>query len=184
MRLRSLQDELGERLIVESRAFMLRPEPAAAVPFKGTYREAGWRRCGEMSRADGITFAPWPHDALPNWSLPALEATKCAAKQSEALAERVHLRLYEAYFSDSRNIADRDEVSRIVADTGADMTRFSADYSGGLGRDAVIAEHTTAIAELGVQAIPTVIVAGTGRRLVGLADVGSYRAAIADALAR
>jgi predicted DsbA family dithiol-disulfide isomerase len=171
--------------VLESRAFMLRPEPAPApVAFTGTYREAGWRRCGAMSREDGITFQPWPHAALPNWSLPALEAAKCAAKQGGAQFERVHLRLFRAYFTESRNIADREEVARIVAEAGLDMGRFSADYAAGIGREAVIADHTTAVAELGVQAIPAVIVAATGRRLVGLADPASYRAAIEDARAR
>ena len=162
---------------------MLRPEPAPTpVAFRGTYREAGWRRCDEVSREDGIAFTPWPHPAMPGWSLPALEAAKCAAKQGQF--ERVHLRLFRAYFTESRNIADRDEVTRIVGEAGLDMARFSADYAAGLGRDAVVADHTTAIAELGVQAIPAVILPATGRRLVGLADLDTYRAAIEDARAR
>ena len=163
---------------------MLRPEPAPTpVAFRGTYREAGWRRCGEMSREDGIAFQPWPHAAMPNWSLPALEAAKCAAKQGDALFERVHLSLFRAYFTESRDISDRAEVARIVAEAGVDMARFAADYAAGLGRDAVVAEHTTAIADLGVQAIPAVIISATGRRLVGLADLATYRAAIEDARA-
>ena len=164
---------------------MLRPEPAPTpVAFKGTYREAGWRRCGDMSRDDGIAFEPWPHPALPNWSLPALEAAKCAAKQGDAQFEQIHLRLFRAYFTESRNIADRNEVTRIAAEAGLDMARFSADYAAGLGREAVVADHTTAIAELGVQAIPAVLVPATGRRLVGLADLGTYRASIEEARAR
>ena len=47
---------MGPAIAVESRTFMLRPRPAAAVPFRGTYREEGWRRCGQMSAADGIRF--------------------------------------------------------------------------------------------------------------------------------
>src|SRR2546427_5475420 len=46
------------------RSFPLRPEPAHGVGFKSTYREAGWRRCAEMSAADGIRFTPWPHAEL------------------------------------------------------------------------------------------------------------------------
>jgi len=64
---------MGPDLIVEHRAFPLRPTPAESVPFKGTYREAGWQRCNQMSAGDGIVFNPWPHDALPGWSLPALK---------------------------------------------------------------------------------------------------------------
>lgn len=180
MRLHRLQDALGAALTLEWRAFMLRPRPAADVPFKGTYREEGWRRCAQMSAADGIRFTPWPHPSLPAWSLPAHEAAKCAARQDAALGVRVHLKLYEAFFAESRNIADRDELARIVAEAGADMARFRDDRDSGWGREAVLAEHAAA-EQAGVQAIPTVLVTGGGRPLVGLADLAAYRAAIAAA---
>jgi predicted DsbA family dithiol-disulfide isomerase len=161
---------------------MLRPEPDPSVRFKGTYREDGWRRCGQMSAADGLTFTPWPHDVYPNWSLPALDAAKCVARQGdEQLFTRVHLRLYEAFFTESRNIADREEVTRIIAESGADMARFVADYASGVGRAAVMEDYTRAISEEDVRAIPTVVVAETGRRLVGLADTPTYRKIVEDA---
>ena len=105
-----------------------------------------------MSAGDGIVFTPWPHEALPGWSLPALEAGKCVALQSGPAFERVHLRLYRALFTEGRNIADRGEVERIVAE----------------------AEH-------GVQSIPTVVIPETGRCLVGLAELSQYRAAVDEA---
>ena len=162
---------------MESRAFPLRPVPDPSVRFAGTYRAEAWRRCGAMSEADGIRFAPWPHAEFANWSLPALEAAKCVAKQGEELFARLHLRLYEAFFTESRNIADRAEVTRVVAEAGADMTRFAADYASGIGREAVQSDFEAAIAE-GVGSIPTVIIAATGRGLVGLADLAHYRAAV------
>lgn len=180
MRLHRLQEALGPDLAVEWRTFMLRPRPAGDVPFKGTYREEGWRRCGQMSAGDGITFTPWPHASLPAWSLPAHEAAKCAARQDAALGVRVHMKLYEAYFSASRNIADADEVARVVSESGADMDRFRADVDSGWGRAAALAEHAAA-EQAGVQAIPTVIVDEGPRPLVGLADLAAYRAAIAAA---
>ena len=104
--------------MIEHRAFPLRPAPVPPVPFKGTYREAGWQRCGQMSSVDGITFTPWPHATMPNWSMPALEAAKCVARQGDELFERVHPRLYEAYFTRSLNIADPRVVADIVAAEG------------------------------------------------------------------
>lgn len=135
---------MSEPVHVESRAFPLRPAPDPTVRFAGTYRAEAWRRCGAMSAADGIRFTPWPHADYPNWSLPALDAAKCVAKQGEEAFARLHLRLYAAFFTESRNIADREEVTRIVEEAG----------------------------------IPTVIVAATGRSLVGLADLTEYRAAV------
>jgi predicted DsbA family dithiol-disulfide isomerase len=153
------------------------------VPFTGTYREEGWRRCGAMSAADGIRFNPWPHGDLPGWSLPALEAAQCVKKQSEELFETLHLRLYEAFFTENRDIADPAVVRDIAAAAGADMARFTADVEAGLGREAVLADSEAAAAEHGVTAIPTVVVAETGRSLVGLADLAAYRAAVEEALA-
>jgi predicted DsbA family dithiol-disulfide isomerase len=150
------------------------------VPFKGTYREDGWRRCGQMAAADGITFTPWPHAAMPGWSLPALEAAKCVARQGDERFERVNLALFEAYFTHSRNIADPSVVREIVAAAGADLPRFDADLESGAGREAVVKDYEAAVAE-GVRSIPTVIAPETGRALVGLVDASTYRAAVEEA---
>jgi predicted DsbA family dithiol-disulfide isomerase len=153
-----------------------------AVSFKGTYREDGWRRCGQMAAADGITFTPWPHPQMPNWSLPALEAAKCVARQGDELFDRVDLALFEAFFTHSRNIADAAVVREIVAGVGADLRRFEVDLESGAGREAVVKDYEAAVAE-GVRSIPTVIVPQTGRALVGLVDAAAYRAAVEEATA-
>ncbi len=157
--------------------------PDTAARFKGTYREEGWRRCAQMSVGDGIRFTPWPHEEFAAWSLPALEAAKCVVKQGEELFARVHLGLYRAFFTDSRNIADAGVVREVVAAAGADMERFTADVEAGIGRAALTADYEAAVTEHGVRSIPTVIVAETGRALVGLADYAVYREAVEEALA-
>ena len=135
-----------------------------------------------MAAADGITFTPWPHAQMPNWSLPALEAAKCVARQGDALFDRVNLALFEAFFTHSRNIADPAVVREVVAGVGADLTRFDADLESGAGREAVVKDYEAAVAE-GVRSIPTVIVPETGRALVGLVDAAMYRAAVEEATA-
>ena len=172
---------MGDRITIEERAFPLRPAPERGVPFRGTYREAGWQRCGEMSRDDGVTFTPWPHPEMPGWSLPALEAAKCVAKQGDDAFQRVHRALFRAYFTESRNIGDPNEVIRVVGEQGVDVDRFVADYRAGIGREAIIADYEAAVNEHGVRSIPTVIVPRTGRYVVGLSDTEEYRAAIEDA---
>jgi predicted DsbA family dithiol-disulfide isomerase len=150
------------------------------VAFKGTYREEGWRRCGRMAAQDGISFTPWPHERMPSWSLPALEAAKCVARQGDALFERVNLALFEAYFTHSRNIANPAVVRDVVAAAGADLGRFDTDLETGAGREAVVKDYEAAVAD-GVRSIPTVIVPDTGRVLVGLVDASVYRAAVEEA---
>jgi predicted DsbA family dithiol-disulfide isomerase len=153
----------------------------AGQPFKGTYREEGWRRCGQMSIGDGITFRPWPHPTMPGFSLPALEAAKCAAKQSDEVFERLHRALYAAYFTRSLDISDAAVLAGLVAEAGGDLARFNADLGTGFAREAVVADYEAAVTEHGVRAIPTVVVPETGRALVGLVDLATYRAALEDA---
>jgi predicted DsbA family dithiol-disulfide isomerase len=171
---------MGAALIVEHRAFPLRPAPVTPVAFKGTYREDGWRRCGQMAAADGVSFTPWPHPHMPNWSLPALEAAKCVARQSEEAFERVHLALFEAYFTHSRNIADPAAVREIVGACDIDLGRYDLDLESGAGREAVVKDYEAAVAD-GVRSIPTVMLPETGRALVGLVDASIYRAAVEEA---
>jgi len=134
-----------------------------------------------MSAADGITFTPWPHAELPGFSLPALEAAKCVAGQGEEVFERVHLALYEAFFTRSLDIADPAVLAGVVAGCGADVARFTRDLETGAAREAVTADYAGAVTDHGVRAIPTVVFPGTGRTLVGLADTAVYRAAIEEA---
>jgi predicted DsbA family dithiol-disulfide isomerase len=134
-----------------------------------------------MSAGDGITFTPWPHESMPGFSLPALEAAKCVAKQGEEVFERAHQALFEAYFTRSLDISDPAVLARVVGEAGADLTRFDADLTAGFARQAVLADYEAAVTEHAVRAIPAVILPQTGRALVGLADLAVYRAAIEEA---
>jgi predicted DsbA family dithiol-disulfide isomerase len=179
VRLRRLKEELGDGLAIQWKAFPLRPEPDPFVAFKGTYREEAWRRCGAMAEPDGIRFSPWPRDDYPDCSLPALEAAKCVARQGAEPFERLHLRLYEAFFTRHVNIARPDELVEVVRESGADMTRFLADFESGTARESVLADYRDALTRDGVRAIPTILVEG-GRRLTGLADLPAYRKAVEE----
>jgi predicted DsbA family dithiol-disulfide isomerase len=174
VRLRRLKAELGDRVRIEWKAFPLRSLPDPSVAFKGTYREAAWKRCQSQAEPDGIIFNLWSRDDYPDWSLPALEAAKCVALQGEAAFERLHLKLYEAFFSRGRNIADPDEVMEVVEESGADMQRFLSDFESGKAREWVLQDYEEAVTQVGVRAIPTVVING-GRRVVGLVELAEYR---------
>ena len=175
MRLRKLRDEFPDRFVVEWRAYPLRPAPDPSARFEGTYREAAWARCQTLARDDGVRNNRWSGATYPNWSLPALEAAKCVARHDAEAFERVHVRLYEAFFTHGRNIADRDEVTAIVRESGVDMRRFAADYASDEARHEVLRDYEEAVAQHGVRAIPTVVIGA--RRLVGLTELAEYRKA-------
>ena len=168
---------MGDDLVIEWRAFPLRPEPDPDARFKGTRREEGWRRCQAMSEGDGLRFTPWPRHEFPAWSMPALEAAKCAARQGPEVFERLHLDLFAAFFSASVNIADPAELYPVVEASGADMGQFIADFEAGVGRAPVIEDYREAVQRHQMRAIPTVIVDG-GPRLTGLTELAAYRKAI------
>jgi predicted DsbA family dithiol-disulfide isomerase len=172
---------MGDQLRIRWKAFPLRPEPDPTVTFKGTYREEAWRRCGALAASDGITFTPWSREEYPQWSLPALRAAKCVARQGPEAFERLHLLLYEALFTRSVNIAKTEELVGVVRESGADVNRFLADFEGDGARDAVLADYSAAVTRDRVRAIPTIILDG-GRRLTGLVDLAAYRKAIEAAL--
>lgn len=174
MRLQRIQQEMGARLYIEWRAFPLRPAPDPSVTFAGTFREEAWKRCAEMSEPDDVVFARWTRPDYPAWSLPALEAAKCALLQGEEVFRRLHLGLYEAFFTHGKNIAVRDEVIEVVGDSGADMPRFLSDYESGKAREWVLRDYEEAVTRAGVRAIPTVVVDG-GRPVVGLVAMDEYR---------
>ncbi len=167
---------MGDRLRIEWRAFPLRPVPDPSATFKGTYREEAWKRCAGQAEGDGVVFNLWNRSDYPNWSLPALEAAKCVALQGEDLFHRLHVALYDAFFSRGRNIANREELLEVVGESGADMGRFLTDFDGGAARAWVLRDYEEAVAN-GVTTIPTVVVDG-GRRLVGLVGFAEYRRAL------
>ncbi len=171
---------MGPRLTIEWKAFPLRPARDPSATFKGTYREEAWKRCAAMAEPDGVVYNMWEREDYPNWSLPALEAAKCVALQGEEIFQRVHLRLYQAFFTDGRNISVPDEVFEVVSESGADMARFLADYESGKGRQWVLQDYEDAVTRNSVRAIPTVVVNG-GQRLVGLVSEAEYRRTIGAA---
>ena len=142
---------------MERRSFPLRPAPAPTVRFKGTYREQGWARAAAAGAEDGISYRMWERDDYPTWSLPALEAAKCAAAQGEQAFERVHFALFEAFFAKGRNIGLREEVVAVAREAGVDAERFLRDLDSGRFRDDVLREYQEAHERYGVTAIPAVI---------------------------
>ena len=126
-----------------------------------------------MSAPDGVTFMMWARDDYPTWSLPALEAAKCVALQGSEDFERVHLLLFEAFFTKGINIGNRDEVIEVVRGAGVDMDRFLREYDAGTARAQVLKEYEEALSTYQITAIPTVVFDG-GRKVVGATSLDEY----------
>jgi predicted DsbA family dithiol-disulfide isomerase len=126
-----------------------------------------------MSAPDGVTFTMWARDDYPTWSLPALEAVKCVALQVDEAFERVHLLLFEAFFTKGINIGNREEVIEVVRGAGVDMDRFLEEYDAETARAQILKEYEEAHSTYQITAIPTVVFDG-GRKVVGATSLEEY----------
>jgi predicted DsbA family dithiol-disulfide isomerase len=115
----------------------------------------------------------WTRPDFPQGSLPALEAAKCAALQGPEAFERMHLKLFEAFFTGGINIGRREEIVEVARQAGLDMECFLRDYQRGDQRDRILAEHREAVGRYGVRAIPTVII-GVSPPIVGAVPLREY----------
>lgn len=172
MRLRTIEERFGDRLVIERRSFALRPSPDPTVQFKGTYREQGWQRAARLAAPDGVQFEMWKRDDFPTWSIPALEAAKCASFQGKEAYARMHYALFDAFFTQGKNIANRDEIIEVAREVGLDMDRFLGDYESGEGRKLAIEEYEEAVNRYMVTAVPTVFFGQV--RVVGAVPLGDY----------
>lgn len=126
-----------------------------------------------MSAPDGVLFTMWVRDDYPTWSLPALEAAKCVALQGDEAFERVHLLLFEAFFTKGINIGQREEVIQVVRGASVDMDRFLKNYDAGTARAQVLKEYEEALTTYHVNSIPTVIFDG-GQKVIGATSLDEY----------
>lgn len=147
------------------------PDPSAT--YHGTYREAAWRQASSHSADVGITFRMWTRADFPQWSLPALEAAKCAELQGAEAFERMHFGLFRAFFEEGLNIGDREEVIDVARRAALDMERFLKDYEQGTQEHRILEEHRQAVSQFGVRAIPTVVI-GEAPPIVGAVPLTEY----------
>lgn len=115
----------------------------------------------------------WTRPDFPQWSLPALEAAKCAELQGAEAFERMHFALFRAFFEEGVNIGEPAEVIEVARRAGLEMALFLRDYEQGSQRDRVLEEHARAVARYAVRAIPTVIV-GEAPPIVGAVPIQEY----------
>lgn len=174
MRLHRLQERYGEQIDIERRAFPLRPGPDQSIKFLGTKRELSWQRIKAMVEPEGIPWNLWQRDDYPNWSLPGLEAAKCAALQSHEAYDDMHFRLFRGFFEQGVNIANVDEVLELARQSPLlNYRRFVDDLDSGVARRAVFDEYEEAVNDYLVYAIPTVIFPGN-ERVVGAVPMAEY----------
>ena len=144
---------------VEWLPFDLHPEyPPEGIPrdeLRRRYPEDVHQRTRRMVEATGLTYNP-PPDVVPN-SRQALELTELA--REKGLHDEVHARLMHAYWTEARNIGDRETLLDLVAEAGLDREEAAAALAD--RRHAGRVDASTAQAhQAGINAIPAFVLDG------------------------
>ena len=126
MRLRDLQEQLGDDLEVRWKSFLLRPSPSerprSLERFKA-YTQSWQRPQAEEPRAG---FRVWQSDeGPPSHSVPPHQAYKAALRIDSEAADHLHEGLLDAYFRRNRDITRDDVLVGLWADAGLPADRFA-----------------------------------------------------------
>lgn len=174
-RLLRLQEEYGERIEIKWRSFPLglynlRPQFPVSVINQNRLR------AGMEERS--LHFELWPEDkALPDSSMPAHEAAKCAQTQGREAFERYHMALMEAYSSHCKDISDRQVLVSLAQDAQLNVGKFVSDLESDFPQRRVLLEYEEAVKRGDIYGVPTVII-GEGAVLETAVPLDVYRQAV------
>jgi len=189
VRLERMEEEFGDRLEIEWRAYLLRPRPRGGAPgFPGPddpprrisadglerfrrYTES-WRR--PAAEPDAGDFRVWEGETPPpSHSVPAQVAAKAAATLGDDAFRALHRRLLAAYFTENRDVSDRSTLGAIWSEAGLDGRDFERCDDPAL-LAAVLRDHEEA-ADAGVTGVPAARMAGNDAVIVGANPLELYR---------
>lgn len=180
-RVRRLEEEFGDALQVEWRAFLLRPAPSTGRTLEKfrAYTQSWLRPAAEP---DAPVFRPWATDAgPPSHSIPAHLVAKAAAALGPDAFAAMHARLLRAYFEENRDVTERATQLALWRELGFAEEAFAVADDPAT-HDAVLAEHRAAL-EAGVTGVPAMMLVGNDVPTLGAMPFETYRRWIARALA-
>lgn len=178
MRLRRLKQEYAERIKIEWRGFPLAPfEKQSRKVYP--YAAEGWQAMADLE--EGAEFTKWALPTYPVSSMPALEAARCAQLQGEEAALRFHLATMRAFFAQSRDISQGEELLSLAREAELDIEQFTADYQERSQREIVKADFSEAHHRYGITGIPAMVI-DERYLVVGARQTEEYRQVIEQLL--
>ncbi len=173
VRLRRLEDELGDRVHLEWRTFLLRPhpDPSRTLEKFRTYTES-WRR--PAAEADGGTFRVWSSDeGPPSHSVPPHLVAKAAATLGADAFRAMHDRLLHAYFAENRDITHAATLLALWRELDLPDDAFIRAGDEALLRE-VVDQHNDAVRRE-VTGVPAVVMVGNDTPVMGAMPYATYR---------
>lgn len=122
-----LRDKYAEKLIIDYRAFELRPEPEPTLEPRGEYLLTAWSRSVyPMAERYGMLIKL--PSVQPRSSL-AFQMTEYA--RDEDKRDETHRALFRAFFVDDRNIGELDVLLEIANELGLDTEELRGHLESG-----------------------------------------------------
>lgn len=185
-RLDRLKEELGDtvELRTEWKPFEIHPEvpregmPVEALPYPKAQWEAMVANLRRQAESEGLEMTKLEtvantHDAL-------VASAYVQAEEPERF-ETFHHALFQAYFSEGRNIAEVEVLREIARESGVDADRMEAGLEDGR-YEAELTTTTETARRLGITGTPT-FVFGDRFGAVGAQPVAELRRVVERALA-
>jgi predicted DsbA family dithiol-disulfide isomerase len=155
-----IQEEYEDRIEVEWKAFELRLDPVPTLEPNAEYLRSTWERAVyPMARQRGMTLRLPP---VQPRSRKALEAAEFARDQGDF--EAMHNALFRAFFEEGQDLNDTGVLLEVGVSVGLDRESLRTALDEGRYTDTVLADERLA-SELGVQAVPTMLVGRAGESL-------------------
>ena len=172
-RLAQLEQEFGDLVRLDLRAFPLRPMPEA-VSRREVRRQVRLvkKAAGEPEHLE-LRSELWRGIDPPQSSLPPLLALEAARQQSRRAEKALAQRLRDTAFRFGVNVTRRDVIFEIAAVTGLAMGRFAAAFDSQATLRAVEQSRLEAIRR-GVHAVPAVVI-GEEWSMTGVRELHEYR---------
>jgi predicted DsbA family dithiol-disulfide isomerase len=173
VRLRRLEAELGPRLAIEWRTYLLRPhtDPSRTLDRFREYTTSWTRPAAE---ADAPAFRVWSTDeGPPSHSVPPHLVAKAAATLGPDAFREVHARLLRAYFEENRDITNAEVLRALWHEAALPDDAFARAADPAILR-AVVDQHNDAVRRE-VNGVPAALMVGNDVPVMGAMPYETYR---------
>jgi predicted DsbA family dithiol-disulfide isomerase len=173
VRLGRLEDDFGERVLLEWRTFLLRPYPDPERTLEQFRAYTGsWLR--PAAEPDAGSFRVWQSDeGPPSHSVPPHLVAKAAAALGAEAFRAMHARLLHAYFAENRDITAAETLLALWREVGLPEASFAAAAREEALRE-VVEQHNDAVRRE-VTGVPAVMMVGNDTPIVGAMPYETYR---------
>lgn len=149
-----IQEEYGDKVEVDWRAYELRPDPVPTLDPDGEYLHRVWNASVyPMARSLGMTLRLPP---VQPRSRKALEAAEFA--RDNGRYDTMHTALFKAFFEEGWDLADTEVLLNVAASVGLEREELRTALEEGRYTEKVLADEKLAV-RLGVRSVPTMLVA-------------------------